>query len=1308
MNSSASRIALAFVASQILLGCSGGSDNRPSGTLVAPQSREEVPAGEAGSDGTQKSPPVNAPTSGNNSPVVDDPDEEPEPCLPAVSTEPVPARSVAMFGDGQQSERVIYSPDLFEAFDNLCGSCHVAQGLGAFQVRDYLHLKEDTDKFQKSIVQTMETSSKEDVMPPYDQTKVVGTDRKPGDPVVELTEWFKAYFEAGSPVDWFVLPVVPRADETSVSYVLPERVGMRLTNIGNCMPSKRGMRTNTSAMDRLDAVFAQAKELPKYLDQTDLTTFDSEALASEGVVSFAPAYTLFSDHARKMRHVRVPRGRSIVFDPARQAFDIPENTRFYKTFFKKVIERDGSERYRKIETRLIVTRQDGKDSPDGSHTTHALFGAYAWDEKETTAQLVTDPLRNGKPFRDRVVTYITDEAKAEEALANSQAVDRLQALLGTGATRSWAIPGSERCIQCHMGSPSRDFVLGFMPVQINRRPTGEGGTYEPTSDDELGQLQRLIDLGTVTGVKSGADILPLEKSQGDRKPRNEYELLAQGYMLGNCAGCHNPRGFPSVRNPVLRNLLNFLPDARDGGVFQFPLERTSPRIKRGYDQSVDIPYITPSLIDLEPEIKVVLNANPGAEYADKFTKGVVKGAAEKTTFYMAAPWRSLIYRNVDAPYLYAEDYAMYPHMPMNVAGFDTRAPRIMADWMVSIPAKLNSGAAPDIAKFERYAKGQVYVEVKPSDPNYAAEVRNATQRLDHYHKSGRAPYHYFPEFPDHKATYFDGVRYRDYAPHDQDTILHPEPPQPGKAATPVFVPDDACGLPSMCEELRSNNGQPEDDLLHYWGLNPDKVPDSPNWVRTDNTDSPGSWYPRRSDWADVIVAPKPEQVTVLSTVYRGPEICKSETGFPENDSCVLLCDPMGPPPQPGVTCKPADSDTVAKQKFALSELRFKTLTPAFREFAVAPQPFGLWKIKPECKFPNVRRVSDFGPEASWRWMRRTGARAPDPNAPVYTESVGGAVFKEICTNCHGKALDSRGIQADTLAQVTGGKSRVANFRDGLLGPREDPGRYRNLVFQPRAHKGLTADDWAGRYTAWMALGGTQSKIDPTILGLIANATVLGVKRGNPVAISDANMLAVAQSLCRETIGITAGTKGTEIDIPTGALAERPSLIDVHGDGELWRRLCAFHNARPIYVAALNDKGNPILHWRSFRSSVAYPTDGQLADHDKTVTGFTTDNQGPWCVIPPVTKAEQDGAAAVIAQRPDNKLPYCPEAWLQASKPMSDWEVERWATRGAINAGFAVFLYVDQLAKELKTGADGLSTKEPPPNYDECEALEPKP
>ena len=135
-----------------------------------------------------------------------------------------------------------------------------------------------------------------------------------------------------------------------------------------------------------------------------------------------------------------------------------------------------------------------------------------------------------------------------------------------------------------MGSATKDFVLGFLPLQVKRRATGTGGTYDATGPDELTQLQRLIDVGVITGITSPDDVKPLEESQGTRMPRKtasadgddltaDGELKAQAYMLGNCAHCHNPRGFPSIAKPELASMLNFLPNGEDGGIFEFPFER---------------------------------------------------------------------------------------------------------------------------------------------------------------------------------------------------------------------------------------------------------------------------------------------------------------------------------------------------------------------------------------------------------------------------------------------------------------------------------------------------------------------------------------------------------------------------------------------------------------------------------------------------------------------------------------------------------------------------------------------------------------
>ena len=82
------------------------------------------------------------------------------------------------------------------------------------------------------------------------------------------------------------------------------------------------------------------------------------------------------------------------------------------------------------------------------------------------------------------------------------------------------------CVQCHMGSPSSSFILGFTPVQINRKPyVGEPDMFAPADKllgygvledyapgpDELTQLRRLIDYGIITGISSPSDVKSLKE-----------------------------------------------------------------------------------------------------------------------------------------------------------------------------------------------------------------------------------------------------------------------------------------------------------------------------------------------------------------------------------------------------------------------------------------------------------------------------------------------------------------------------------------------------------------------------------------------------------------------------------------------------------------------------------------------------------------------------------------------------------------------------------------------------------------------------
>jgi hypothetical protein len=126
---------------------------------------------------------------------------------------------------------------------------------------------------------------------------------------------------------------------------------------------------------------------------------------------------------------------------------------------------------------------------------------------------------------------------------------------------------------------------------------------------------------------------------------------------------------------------------------------------------VEVPYITPSLMDVSESPNYVPQ------------EGI-----------MYAPWRSVIYRNVDTPFTYtSRDQGLFPHMPMNTAGYDCRTKQILSDWMVSIPAVRKHPEIPEYALLgvdpQVDDTPQPYVEVPPGAPGYNDAVAEAQARL---------------------------------------------------------------------------------------------------------------------------------------------------------------------------------------------------------------------------------------------------------------------------------------------------------------------------------------------------------------------------------------------------------------------------------------------------------------------------------------------------------------------------------------------------------------------------------------------------
>jgi mono/diheme cytochrome c family protein len=1253
---------------------------------------------------------------------------------PTMSCRPSPLASEDLSGridlaSASAGQRFVKTSDLFTRFNSICGGCHVAAANGGFQASAQTF----ATVFDASRLARIESNDPSFAMPPEGKAF---SSRGPDDPVRILTTYLEPWLAQGRPVDMFVMPPAAGSDTSSGSYAYTA-----MTNLGDCIPSPALYQSSASdEMTAKDQFFATATALPSDLADTDLTSFDTAALAATGMIAYRPTYPLWSDGSGKLRFIRVPKGASIVFHKDTQTFDIPPYTRFYKTFFRTVVDKSGRTRNRKMETRLIVSLPDGIDTDGVTPLPKALYGTYLWSDDETSATLWNNPYRDGTGFTDLTETYITNEVAYQDVIDGlptgagtlAQKIDTaLNDVRNAGVRQHYAVPGSLRCVQCHRGSPTKDFVLGFYPLQVAQRQAGTGGIYDPVDADELNQLQRLIDYGLITGMTSPTDVVPLELSQLPRTPRTAEELTAQAYMVGNCAHCHNPRGYPSLSKPSLAPVLNFLPfSTASSGIFQFSLETMSPVRSRGANQDVPIPYITPSLrdypvaddglvrvdngADLSPpdptsSIKRELTWSPkyatdlegspwrprgcsaaSGPYDDEFCRGRRTGHS-----FVPAPWRALIYRNVDTTFPYFDDYVPFPHMPMNTAGFDCRAPRIMGDWMVSIPAILKSqyqGMSEDTIPHDRKADGtyprdyvdgpQPYQEVQPGDYYYPSGLAGAKARL---------------------AEYRGGIRYN----YCQD-ILGNDILDPVQDAFQSTSLEHATGQYYPIAKLYLNGGIPPKDpsAPGYYVQPAMGVPYHAEWFDYDPTEK-APWAPRRSIWPQVLISGIPD------------------SSFPAGTDHL-------------------DDATIDSRRRLTAVLQTVDLTDDLRAYATTSIPYGLWQKKPECaaKFAkaladpssNVKKVSNFTGANRPTWMDRVSP-APLPNDPVYMMQPGEALYRHICINCHGPKADGHGLQSDALAASSEGQARPANFAGGLFGPLDNLGANMVYAFDLEHHTDKkTAEKWASRYMPWMTLGGTLQLIPDDVINQVQATTILGERRQNlihlpPTETASANMLNLAKGLCAvvlpdltdSTISyyFEPGQWDSSAPPPSQVApinADGTPFIRSNGDWEMWMKLCSEKNRQVLRVYRISDPNlngellaelSAIYYADDGKTPIAYqyPTNGQVWDQNRVVrtSGVTADNYFPTCLD--ATAIGSIPAAALQAMITRVGMPVCDSTFLthkelllwdrHQSTPVQVDTMREWSLRGAINAGMSVFSYLE---------ANSLSLKPLPPYYNECQLL----
>lgn len=222
-------------------------------------------------------------------------------------------------------------------------------------------------------------------------------------------------------------------------------------------------------------------EAPALLSDTGLYVPGSSTEVDPKNLPYAPQYPLWTDGALKKRWIRLPEG-SAIDGSNPDAWRFPAGTRLWKEFSFG----------RRVETRFIRVRADGS----------FLYATYVWDADGSRAVLAP---RAGVQGAGHVRPGVAHDA-----------------------------PGQWDCRACHEGKPER--VLGFTALQLSP-DRDENAVHREALPEGAVDLVALVERGLLRNFP---------KALVEKPPRigapTPVARAALGYLVGNCAGCHNGRG----------------------------------------------------------------------------------------------------------------------------------------------------------------------------------------------------------------------------------------------------------------------------------------------------------------------------------------------------------------------------------------------------------------------------------------------------------------------------------------------------------------------------------------------------------------------------------------------------------------------------------------------------------------------------------------------------------------------------------------------------------------------------------------------
>ncbi len=211
---------------------------------------------------------------------------------------------------------------------------------------------------------------------------------------------------------------------------------------------------------------------------------------AEGVISYKPASSLFTDYALKTRFVHFPEGikASITDDE----LNLPKGTTLIKNFYYPADFRNPEGERRIIETRLMIHEEDGWEAYP-----------YIWNESQTDAVLK--------------VVGAEIEVKYIDVQGNDQVINYL-------------VPNKNQCKSCHNKSEEMA-PIGVKVQHLNNELNfGNGNKNQLAYWTELGKLEGFL------GASNHPAMINYEDSN---LPLNDR---AMAYLDINCAHCHSAEG----------------------------------------------------------------------------------------------------------------------------------------------------------------------------------------------------------------------------------------------------------------------------------------------------------------------------------------------------------------------------------------------------------------------------------------------------------------------------------------------------------------------------------------------------------------------------------------------------------------------------------------------------------------------------------------------------------------------------------------------------------------------------------------------